>query len=335
MGLIGNRTILDRLPLYQIGGTLASDIRSVQNWHCKENSDYLSSVPSGYFSGGAWLLPQISGDIAVRGDLSGISNFNFANLAGGVIIESLLDCLGQISSAGINALGNILNTSTGSGDINFAEGNLLAIISSNLDGVGTITSANLAALISATASLSGEGLISNADLQLVIEILASLTGIGIINNALSSASLNGESIINGTSSIVGEATLGINATSTLVGLGTIQSQLEGIASLISSIINTGSLSGGFNIAYGDMSATISSQSGQLTEEGIALAVWTALASQFSNPLTTGGKLNSAGSAGDPWSTILPGSYTGDQAGKLISDLETLLKQVKSLTAANL
>jgi len=335
MGLIGNRTILNRLPLYQIGGTLASDIRSTQNWHCKEDSDYLSSVPSGYFSGGAWLLPQTSGDIAIRGGLSGLSTFNFANLAGGVIIESLLDSLGQISSAGIIALGNILNTSTGTGNINFAEGSLIAIISSNLDGVGSIASSNLAGLISATALLSGEGLISNADLQLVIEIIASLAGIGIINNALSSASLNGESLINGTSSIIGDGSLAVNANSTLLGIGEIQSQIEGIASIISNIINTGSISGGFNIAYGSMSATLSAQTGQLTEEGIALAVWTALASQFTNPLTTGGKLNAAGSAGDPWSTILPGSYTGDQAGKLVSDLETLLKQVKSLTAANL
>ena len=194
MGLIGNRTLLDRLPLYQIGGTLASDIRSVQNWHCKENDDYLSSVPSGYFAGGAWILPQVAGDIAVRGDLNGLGDITFVNLAGGVIIESLLDSLGQISNSGLTALGNILNTCSGSGTINFAEGSLLAIISSDLNGVGSITSSNLAALISATATLSGEGLISNADLQLVIEILASLTGIGIINNALSSSLLNGHQL---------------------------------------------------------------------------------------------------------------------------------------------
>lgn len=34
------------------------------------------------------------------------------------------------------------------------------------------------------------------------------------------------------------------------------------------------------------------------------------------------KLNSAASAGDPWTTSLPGSYTGSQAGKMLSDVLT-------------
>lgn len=34
------------------------------------------------------------------------------------------------------------------------------------------------------------------------------------------------------------------------------------------------------------------------------------------------KLNSAASAGDPWTTSLPGSYTGSQAGKMLSDILT-------------
>jgi hypothetical protein len=46
-------------------------------------------------------------------------------------------------------------------------------------------------------------------------------------------------------------------------------------------------------------------------------------------------LSAAGAAGDPWSTILPGTYTGEQAGKILADLETLIKQVKALTSAGL
>jgi hypothetical protein len=34
------------------------------------------------------------------------------------------------------------------------------------------------------------------------------------------------------------------------------------------------------------------------------------------------KLNSAASAGDPWTTTLPGAYTGSQAGKILSDVLT-------------
>jgi hypothetical protein len=36
--------------------------------------------------------------------------------------------------------------------------------------------------------------------------------------------------------------------------------------------------------------------------------------------TTGNKLNAAGGAGDPWSATLPGSYTGSQAGKILSNI---------------
>ena len=35
--------------------------------------------------------------------------------------------------------------------------------------------------------------------------------------------------------------------------------------------------------------------------------------------TVGGALQSAGSAGDPWATLLPGSYSAGQAGKLVGD----------------
>ena len=57
MGLIGNKTLFHKLPLIRIGGTFASDIATIPNWHCKENSNKLVSVPEGYYVGGAWILP--------------------------------------------------------------------------------------------------------------------------------------------------------------------------------------------------------------------------------------------------------------------------------------
>lgn len=46
--------------------------------------------------------------------------------------------------------------------------------------------------------------------------------------------------------------------------------------------------------------------------------------------TTGQALAAAGSAGDPWITTLPGSYTGDQAGSVISTISKVLRN-KSVT----
>ena len=55
---------------------------------------------------------------------------------------------------------------------------------------------------------------------------------------------------------------------------------------------------------------------------IADAVWDEVLSGHLTAGSTGNALNAAGSAGDPWSTTLPGSYTGSQAGKMLSDILT-------------
>jgi hypothetical protein len=56
---------------------------------------------------------------------------------------------------------------------------------------------------------------------------------------------------------------------------------------------------------------------------IADAVWEeAIADHSGTAGSTAEALNAAGSAGDPWTTALPGSYTGSQAGKMLSDILT-------------
>jgi hypothetical protein len=56
---------------------------------------------------------------------------------------------------------------------------------------------------------------------------------------------------------------------------------------------------------------------------IADAVWEeAIADHSGTSGSTAEALNAAGSAGDPWTTALPGSYTGTQAGKILSDVLT-------------
>lgn len=55
---------------------------------------------------------------------------------------------------------------------------------------------------------------------------------------------------------------------------------------------------------------------------IADAVWDEAISGHLTAGSTGEALNAAGAAGDPWTTTLPGSYTGSQAGKMLSDILT-------------
>ncbi len=54
---------------------------------------------------------------------------------------------------------------------------------------------------------------------------------------------------------------------------------------------------------------------------IADAVWEeAITDHSGTSGSTAEALNAAGSAGDPWTTSLPGSYTGSQAGKILADV---------------
>lgn len=59
-----------------------------------------------------------------------------------------------------------------------------------------------------------------------------------------------------------------------------------------------------------------------TAASIADAVWDEAIADHLTGGSTGASLNAAGSAGDPWTTTLPGSYTGSQAGKMLSDILT-------------
>jgi hypothetical protein len=64
-------------------------------------------------------------------------------------------------------------------------------------------------------------------------------------------------------------------------------------------------------------------SGDLTstmKTSVENAVWEATAASHENAGTTGLELHSAGSAGDPWSTGLPGSYGAGTAGEILGNL---------------
>ena len=119
----------------------------------------------------------------------------------------------------------------------------------------------------------------------------------------------------------------LNITITTTASGDLLANISGVVTIV--ISTTGSIT-----AYGYVDG-VCNIGAQPSADDIAQAVWQM---QLPGGFTTGsaGKiLSAAGAAGDPWSTILPGTYTGDQAGKILADLETLIKQVKALTSANL
>lgn len=120
----------------------------------------------------------------------------------------------------------------------------------------------------------------------------------------------------------------------ITGSGTITSDITALAHLISTLVNSGDLTLASGTVPGDISCNISSFS-TLSPENLAAAVWNSIAASFNTSGTMGEIMNNVGAGADPWSTVLPGSYTGEQAGAIVDRLETLIKQVKSLTAAQL
>jgi len=73
---------------------------------------------------------------------------------------------------------------------------------------------------------------------------------------------------------------------------------------------------------GDAAWTTGAGGSAPTAAEIADAVWDETLADHLAAGSTGNALNAAGSAGDPWATTLPGSYTGSQAGKILDDILT-------------
>lgn len=165
-------------------------------------------------------------------------------------------------------------------------------MSAGLEGTNTM-SANLFPSKNLTAAITGLGEII-ATASLVVSMAASLTGAGAL-----SATITGR----------------LNITASLTGSGAAAGAMAAIASMSATVTGSGSMAATIS-AIASMSADIVSTGSILTTANVGPAVWSALAASNNLPGTMGEKLNSAGSAGDPWSTVLPGSYSGSQAGAL-------------------
>lgn len=163
-----------------------------------------------------------------------------------------------------------------------------------------------------TIDLTGSGTL-NADLGLVVSMLCAMSG-------------NGEL----SADIVGV----INASANLTGSGGLSGDIRGVASMMIDMLGEGDLEATI-AAYGNMSIDMVVTGTGLTTSNVGAAVWAALQTEIKNAGTAGAALLAAGSAGDPWSTILPASYTGTQAGAILNEIQTLVDELHQLQGAKL
>ena len=209
-------------------------------------------------------------------------------------------------------------------------------------GVGTVT-VNLSQGINLESALAGTSTISTAELSLVIQLASTLAGSGSITAA----------------SLVG--TVGLAAT--LTGTGNLTAGLNVIAYMTSALAGSGGLVAALRGTLA-LEANIYVNQSEATIQQLVEGVWNAMAADFNNPNTMGEIMNNMGAAADPWGTTLPGTYapgeagyvlgnllanipdsvwdelkashtTANSYGKIVQDLETLSKQIKALTSAQL
>jgi len=191
-----------------------------------------------------------------------------------------------------------------------------ALISSTtyVTGEGEFTITSLAMGVAAASDITASGNVTAADLSLIIQLACDL---------LATCTLS--------ASLVGK----LEMAAALAGSGSIAAALNIIAYCVSEITGSGSVVGGLRGDVG-LSADISSSS-TLSPENLAAAVWNSIAASFNTAGTMGAKMNSAASAGDPWGTVLPGSYLSTEAGGILAQIQTLvdeLHKIQGLDAAN-
>jgi hypothetical protein len=220
------------------------------------------------------------------------------------------------------------------------KGGLLSATTS-LTSVGTLQ-LNLSQGINISSSLVGTSDLTS-NLSLVVSMASSLAGSGNISAA----------------ALVG--TVGLAAA--LTGVGSLTSALSVIAFMQTTLSGVGGLSGGLRGTL-DLEADIYVNESTVTITQLVEGVWNAVAASYNTAGTMGAALNASGTAGDPWTTVLPGAYasgtagdilgnmlanipdsvwdelktshtTTDSYGKIVQDLEKLAKQIKGLTAAGL
>lgn len=333
--LLGNYSVLNKTNGRFLTGSTTGDhafLRSNFNktgmhrnkFNCTGQACY-AAIPNGYIAPYAWTLSRKSGGMAVYTNYGGSGVFSSVNLAGGLNAEST-----------INGIANLTATLI-----------LLVFAESITSGSGGLSS-DISGLLPAESSIFGSSYLT-ADLGALVGILANLSGSAHITNAGIISVLLAEAIINGNSSLIGNPTALLEAIASITGTSSLNiditgllpdfvSSISGNSNLISNIVSTAhiisTLLGTSNLditssAIGDMSADITPFT-ELSPQNLAAAIWNSLATLYNTTGTMGEKLNSSGSAGDPWSTILPGSYTDGTAGKVIDEMKKNINKIKAL-----
>lgn len=280
-----------------------------------------SSFNNGYLPPYSWLLAPKAGGMVLGATGGGSISLNLipqylavANFSGsgelsasiigyGNLICALVGSSGW--SADIQADGNVSISFEGQGGITATiRGD--GYISVDTTGSGTLSAAASLFLNMVTA-MTGSGTLS-ADASLLVGMICAMSGGGTM-----------------TLDITGQKEMSVSFT----GSGDLEADIKGFANMVIDLIGSGLLEADIH-ALANMSIDMTVTGAGLTVDNVGAAVWAALQTEINDSGTAGAALLAAGSAGDPWSTILPAGYTGTQAGNILAQIQTLIDELHKI-----
>ena len=279
-------------------------------------------IPTGCSGHYSYILPQNTGGMAMRSFGEGTV---VENLIPQFLAQSAMTGTGGLA-ASIYGIGNVICALTGASSFT-ASINATGSIDIDFVGSGGIT-ASISANGELSVDMTGAGDLS-AGLSLFLNMLCDMTGTGgLAADATLIVSMLCDMVGGGTltASITGQHPMSASMT----GTGDLAADITAFGNMIASLIGDGDLSAGIS-ATADMSIDIVVTGSGLSTANVVAAVWQAILSQFDDdPNSAAAKLLAAGAAGDPWSTSLPGGYTGTQAGKIIDEIKKITTLLKNL-----
>lgn len=343
MGLLQNFSVLNAEPLHYIGaGTGVATAPAVGSAACMDRArrnrpeqfmnmafsqaDIYDShgksilqkaaYPEGYAPPYQFKMPMRDGGMSAFTDVHGAgiasstslsmginlrpyNNFIYSLTGEGLIptvamsmayhFGALITAFGEISSeSSMKGAVRLMADLVGEGEVPEVQLNILAWCQSTLEGIAAVTSV-MDLPVALSSSIEGQGTVSAALVGLTY-MLADLSGNSSIELGLKFPA---------------------NLESNAIGSGDLEETvLRAIAWCVSDILGEGTATNSDLRGKSFMEASISFSTGTLTAQDCAAAVWNALATSYNNAGSMGTKMNSAASAGDPWSGIMD-NYTDD------------------------
>lgn len=299
MGLLQNTNYHLQIPMNQSGGVGAGESVFLGLNDHSYFSPYIGqggllnklSVPPGYTPGDAWFPALKSGGLVAGSEtvlavFASLASGRNAEAGASVVLASVGAMVG-VASMGATAATTLAHSVVATATVTMGAASSSALASS----------ASLASSLSTGATAS-----------------SSLTGTADITLAPSPMGASSNASITSTAGAVGTASLTAAGGTTLTTSSEMRANAFAYASPLSTLTATAT--------QGAQAFMVASAGGPeaLSPQGLALAVWGALDSANNVSGTMGAKLNAAGTAGDPWTTAVPGAYPVGSAGWLLGQL---------------